>query len=277
MNLMLFCCCLCVFFASCFAASAASAAVWTYDVPGGERFSSPDYEVTVESGGGAKRAFVHHTRGLEEYTRYKWSLEPAEKRSYGRRGMTACSSAIFSFSGEVTVRVRVREGAEHITLPLKSAKVLPSSYNIPCAIENGDTIVFTLDRPEKVAVIANYDQAMAVYEEKGRGHVPARTWRTEYGELKARDSYHGTRLLASLSEGYRNPLVVLAHPPETDLPDRGARTTLVVRPGDRVTQGQLDRHETVWFAHPRYRIRIVEDPDGHAVELFAWKQGHGPA
>jgi ABC-type transporter Mla subunit MlaD len=47
---MLVCCCLGLLFASCFAASAASAAVWTYDVPGGERFSSPDYEVTVESG-----------------------------------------------------------------------------------------------------------------------------------------------------------------------------------------------------------------------------------
>ncbi|MHC4248971.1 MAG: VOC family protein [Planctomycetota bacterium] len=29
--------------------------------------------------------------------------------------------------------------------------------------------------------------------------------------------------------------------------------------------------------HPKYRSRIVEDPDGHAVELFAWKQGRGPA
>jgi hypothetical protein len=28
--------------------------------------------------------------------------------------------------------------------------VLPSSYNIPCRIENGNTIVFTMDRPEKV-------------------------------------------------------------------------------------------------------------------------------
>ena len=23
--------------------------------------------------------------------------------------------------------------------------------------------------------------------------------------------------------------------------------------------------------HPKYRSRIVEDPDGHAIELFAWK------
>ena len=23
--------------------------------------------------------------------------------------------------------------------------------------------------------------------------------------------------------------------------------------------------------HPLYRSRIVEDPDGHAIELYAWK------
>jgi len=24
--------------------------------------------------------------------------------------------------------------------------------------------------------------------------------------------------------------------------------------------------------HPRYRSRIVEDPDGHAIELYAWRE-----
>jgi len=29
--------------------------------------------------------------------------------------------------------------------------------------------------------------------------------------------------------------------------------------------------------HPKYRSRIVEDPDGHAIELIAWKQDRGAA
>jgi hypothetical protein len=227
--------------------SSASAAVWTYDVPGGEALASPDYEVTVESKGVTRRAFVHHSRGLRRYTRYKWNMEPAETRTFDGRGMVACSWAIFSMSGKVTVRVKVRKGASEITLPLTSAKVLPSSYGIPCTVENGDTITFTLDWPEKVAVVPNYDEAWRVFVEKGRGHVPARSWRCEYADEKKRESYHGTRLKASLSEGYRNLLVILAHPPEEDVPDRDAAGTLVVRAGDRVTQEALDAHSTVYF------------------------------
>jgi len=58
--------------------------------------------------------------------------------------MTSHSAAIFSFEGKIVVRVRVKKDAKHITLPLKSAKVLPSSYEIPCTIENGHTIVSSL-------------------------------------------------------------------------------------------------------------------------------------
>jgi hypothetical protein len=241
-------CCMCFVLISCVSlSSSASAAVWTYDVPGGEALASPDYEVTVESKGVTRRAFVHHSRGLRRYTRYKWNMEPAETRTFDGRGMVACSWAIFSMSGKVTVRVKVRRGASEITLPLTSAKVLPSSYGIPRTVENGDTITFTLDWPEKVAVVPNYDEAWRVFVEKGRGHVPARSWRCEYADEKKRESYHGTRLKASLSEGYRNLLVILAHPPEEDVPDRDAAGTLVVRAGDRVTQEALDAHSTVYF------------------------------
>ena len=52
--------------------------VWTYDVPGGKEYASPDYEVTVASGGVAHRSFVHYSHGLNEYTRYKWNLQPDE-------------------------------------------------------------------------------------------------------------------------------------------------------------------------------------------------------
>lgn len=229
-------------------AAGASAEVWTYDVPGGGEFASPDYEVTVEAGGEAKRAFVHHSRGLRKYTRYTWKLAPKDEFTYGRRGTARHSTAGFSFTGAVTVRVKVRQGAEHITLPLTGAKVLPSSYDIPCRVENGDTIVFTLDRPEKVVVLANYDRAWGVFEKMAHGHVPAASWRDTHGEQLKRDSYHAGGLKEALSEGYRNPLIILARPPETDVPDRDAPGTLVVRPGEKVTQDRLDGHDVVWFA-----------------------------
>ncbi len=47
-----------------------------------------------------------------------------------------------------------------------------------------------------------------------------------------------------------------------------------------VPESDLDRVEqefpedddiVVLDDHPKYRSRIVEDPDGHAIELFAWK------
>ncbi len=230
------------------AALAAASEAWTYDVPGGADLRSDDYAVTVEADGKAHRAFVQYSRGRDEYIRCNWQGEFKEKRPYGRRGVASHSAACFSFRGKVTVRVTVAEGAEHIALPLTSAKVLPSSYGIPCTVEDGNTIVFTLDRPEKVAVIPNYDKAMAVYERRGRGHVPARSWRDEYRDLLDRKSFHGGKLKSLLSEGFRNPLIVLAHGPERDVPEKASAGTLVVRPGDEVTQARIDGCRTVWFA-----------------------------
>jgi hypothetical protein len=241
----------------------AFAEVWTYDVPGGKEYDSPDYEVTVTSGGETHRSFVHYSRGLEEYTRYKWNLQPDETVTYNKRCTVSHSAAIFSFSGTVTVRVTVKKGAQHITLPLKSAKILPSSYNIPCTIENGDTIVFTLNRPEKVVVVLNYDQAWKVFAEKGVGHLPIQSWDSDYSKERERASFHGENLKASLSEGYKNPLIILTHGPERGVPDRNAPATLVIHPGDKVTQAQLDRYNTVWFAPGVHDLSQLGEPPWH--------------
>ena len=41
---------------------------------------------------------------------------------------------------------------------------------------------------------------------------------------------------------------------------------------DRVEREFPEDHDIVVLEdHPKYRSRIVEDPDGHAIELFAWK------
>jgi len=226
---------------------AAAGEVWTYRVPGGEAMASPDYEVTIGAGGKVYRPFVQYSRGGKAYTRYRQKGQVLETRTYGERGTAAHSAATFSFRGKVTVRVTVRKGAEHITLPLTGAKVLPSSYDIPCRIEEGNTIVFTLDQPEKVAVIPNHKKAWDVFVRRGQGHVPAQSWKNEYQKELNRESYHGRRLKAALSEGYKNPLIVLAHGPEENVPDKAAADTLVVRPGENVTQKRLDAAKTVWF------------------------------
>jgi len=229
-------------------ANPASAEVWTYDVPVGEKYLSPDYDVTVESDGKAHRSFVHYSFGLAQYTVYDWNGRPQETRNVDQRGMGKHSEAIFSFNGTIKVRVTVKPGAEKISLPLKSARILPSSYNIPCTIENGNTIVFTLNRPEKVVVIPNYEQAWDVFVQRAKGHVPAQSWRKTYQDLSKRQSWHGKNLKISLSEGFSNPLIILAHPPEENTPDKNAASTLLVKPGDLVTQAEMDKYETVWFA-----------------------------
>lgn len=225
--------------------------VWTYNVPGGDEFSSPDYTVSIEQNGVSHPSFVHYSFALDEYFRYHtWdkklfqhNVTPPEKRT-----TVSHSTAIFSFSGKITVRVTVKPDAKHISLPLTSARVLPSYYNIPCTIENGNTIVFTMDKPEKVAVIANYDEVWKVFEEKGKNHMPLKNWNTDYRNEIKRPDFQGMNIQLSLSEGYKNPLFIMALPAETHVPEKNSPQTLVVNPGDKITQTQMDQYKTVWFS-----------------------------
>lgn len=224
--------------------------VWNYDVPGGSEFSSPDYKVTIEQDGVIYPSFVHYSFPLDEYFRYHtWdkklfqhNVTPREKRT-----TVTHSTAIFSFKGRITVRVTINLGAENISLPLSSARILPSSYNIPCTIENGNTIVFSMDRPEKVAVVANYDAVWKVFEDKGRNHLPAPYWNTDYEKEFKSFNFQGKNIRHSLAEGYKNPLFILALPPEQQVPDKNSKQTLLVYPGDQPSQEQLNQYKTVWF------------------------------
>lgn len=242
----------------------------TYDFPGGAEYASTDYSVRIEQGNKSYNSFVYFNYAREEYMKYySWDrliyhrqIKPAENRS-----MAQHSSSIFSFRGEVTVRVTVNEHAKHITLPLTSARILPSSYNIPCWIENGNTIVFKLNRPEKVAVIANYDEAWKVFEERSEGHVPVRNYSEGYEKVSAGSSFKGDNMLNYLSEGYKNPIFIFALPPEENIPDKNASQTLVVNPGDSLSQELIDQYQTIWFtpgfhdlskmgSHPYYQTMI---------------------
>ncbi|MCF7849854.1 MAG: hypothetical protein K9M45_13465, partial [Kiritimatiellales bacterium] len=228
-------------------ASSALGEVWTYNVPGGVELRSTDYQVTVTSGGEEKSSFVYQSEGFDVYPRLRENGSLQKMMLIRHKGPVKHSHSIFSFDGTVTVRVKVKPGAAHITLPLKSAKVLPSSYNIPCRIENGDTIVFTLDRPEKVAILPNYDQVWNKFVEMGKGHVPIRNWDVNYGEESKRKDYHARSLSEELEEGYANPLVLSALPPETLIPDPKKQKTLFVNPGDRLDEQEMLAYDAIWF------------------------------
>jgi hypothetical protein len=224
--------------------------VSTYDLPGGLEYSSPDYTVSVEQNGVSHPSFVHYSFPLDEYYRYHtWDKKLFQRNVTPpeRRTTVSHSTAIFSFSGSITVRVTINPDAKHITLPLTSARILPSSYNIPCTIENGNTIVFTLDRPEKVAVIANYDEVWKVYEEMGKSHVPIQNWDYDTRYESKRPDFQGD-VQSQLTEGYKNPLFIMALPPEKHVPDKNSPQTLVVNPGDEISQDLMDQYTTVWFS-----------------------------
>lgn len=223
------------------------AEVWTYDVPGGEALSSADYEVSVTQNGETKSSFVYQSKGFATYPRLRENGSLDQMVTIPHKGPAKHSHSIFSFDGTVTVRVKIRPGAEHITLPLKSAKVLPSSYDIPCWIENGNTIVFTLDRPEKVAILPNYEQTWNKFVNMGKGHVPIQTWDVDYGVESKRKDYHGRELSSALEEGYANPLILSALPPETRVPNPKKQKTLFVNPGDRLNEDEMLAYDVVWF------------------------------
>ncbi|MEX0982074.1 MAG: hypothetical protein WD577_05735 [Bacteroidales bacterium] len=221
--------------------------VWVYDCPGGDIYKSPDYEVRLFNGSDTLESFVYYSYGKDSYVRYNWNLQPETTVQIDQRGPERHSTSIFSFTDSVTVQVKINSNANNITLPLKSAKILPSSYNISCKVKEGNIIEFKLDRPEKVVVFPNYDEAWDVYAQKGIGHVPIKNWESNYQTEKNKDSYHGVNLDSYLSEGYQNPLFIFAHPPERRIPDSSSVNTIVVNPGDNITQSFLNQYDTVWF------------------------------
>jgi hypothetical protein len=219
--------------------------VWTYQIPGGQQYLSTDYVVEIEQDGKIYPAWVHYSYTKDEYIKYSSRTFKPEGKVAGAKGTISHSAAHFSFDKAVKIRVTVLPGAKGITLPLTSARVLPSSYSIPCKIENGNTIVFTLTRPEKIAIIANYEKAWDVFASKSTGHVPIQSHLDQ--SAYNRSDFHGRDLLKEISEGYKNPLFIIALAPEADIPDKDAKSTLIVNPGDMPSQAELDKYQTVWF------------------------------
>lgn len=236
--------------------------------------SSPDYEITVTRDGRTESLFVHYSEGRRSYFQYNSSLSITRDWFIADRIMPSLSYAISSHEFPMEVRIRIKPGARDITLPLTSAKILPSSYGIPCTIENGDTIVFTMDRPEKVVVFPNFDAAWQVFQDKGAGHVPIQSWDSDYSVEKAKPTYKGTNLTSSLSEGYQNPLVFIAHGPDLQAPAKHAASTLVIAPGDQPTQEDLDSYETLWFEPGAHDFSAMGAPPFYNTYLRAGQTMH---
>ncbi len=225
--------------------------LWVYEIPGeaGEKYKSPDYEVTVVSADGELSSFVNYSYGLDYYEAVSTTGAVEKSADDISRILERHSQTTFSFRGEVQVRVKVLDGAQNITLPLTSAKVLPSSYEIPCHIEDGNTIVFTLDRPEKVAVIANYDTVWAKFEQRAQeGHTPIQAWRSTYSVVSAASTYNATGMAADITDGYRNPMIISALAAETDVPDtKGSSKILYVDSEITYTEDYLSKYDVIWF------------------------------
>jgi hypothetical protein len=154
----------------------------------------------------------------------------------------AHSWAYFDFFGApVEVTLTIRKGVEGLDLPLKSCGIYPQHLGIKCRIISDDTISFVLDRPAKIAIVPNHLQAVEKINQSGKTGV---------------------------HDGYRNPFFLFAREPETEIPDKNAADTLVVKPGDKYGPHDFQKANTIWFEpgiHD-YSKYNTEDPD-HYIDL----------
>jgi len=225
---------------------------------------SPHYAVSVEVSGQTTDLSTFYSCRRAEYIK-DWGLDGKnyEIKTYGQNRKEPVNAhswaGISTDAYPITVRVKVLPAAEDdhidgtpgITLPLMSAHVLPSSYEIPCWLEGTDTIAFTLDRPEKVMVVPNYHDAMSVFTNLAVGHVPLQSFEDTYTASTIPDDFNANVIVDHLSEGFKNPLVFLGRGPELFVSELGLSKTdpgtLVISPGDRPTQAALSAADTVWF------------------------------
>lgn len=234
------------------AATAPGARVIVWDGPGGDVKASPDYEVTIKGSGRMWKPFTYYSYNrpvdklLDPEGKYiKLSFLGLHSNEYKRpeenRDTYAHSWAHFDFSGgPVEIEVKIRKAFDGLTLPLKSCGIFPSTLGIKCQVVSGDTIRFAMDKPAKIAVVPNHLQAL----EKLKGADPKQAF-----------------------EGYRNPLFLFARAPETDLPDKDAPGTLVVKPGQVRGVEDIAKAKVIYFeagVHD-YSQFNPSDPDHYIV------------
>jgi hypothetical protein len=219
-------------FALATATFASDARIVVWGRPGLEVPVSPDYEVTVKSGGRTWQPFTYYSYNrpydklLDPEGKYiKLSFLALHSNEYKQpkdnKDTFAHSWTHFDFSGgPVEVEVKIRKGFDGLTLPLKSCGIFPSTLGITTRVIKGDTICFTLEKPAKIAIVPNHLQAME---------------RLKTAEAK------------QAFEGYRNPLFLFARAPETNVPDKSAPGTVVVKPGQACSVADFAQAKVIYF------------------------------
>ncbi|MBM4088444.1 MAG: hypothetical protein FJ276_03305 [Planctomycetes bacterium] len=214
------------------AAESAGTRVTVWEGPGGDVAASPDYEVTVISGGRSWRPFTYYSYNrpvdklLDREGKYLklgfLALHSNEfKRPEDNRDTYAHSWTHFDFSGgPIEVEVKIRRPLDGLTLPLESCGIFPSTLGIQGEVVASDTIRLTLDRPAIIAIVPNHREALE--------------------KLKTADPKQAF-------EGYRNPLFLFARASETDAPDRNAPGTLVIKPGQARGVEDFARAKRIYF------------------------------
>lgn len=236
------------------AADPAPPRITVFPAPGGDVAPSPNYAVTLRAGGTVLVPFVYesHSRTVEKavddegrYTKVPFlGLHSMPVTRVADQNDTyahswVCFDADFA-AGPVEVEVRITTPGDGLSLPLRSAAVLPSALGVEAKVDGPTTVRFTLARPAKLALVPNAREAFAA----AAGEGPKRAL-----------------------EGYRNPLFVFARAPEVDVPDKAAPGTLVVRPGDPLTPEQVAGCTVLWFepgVHEYARFNPA-DPDHYLV------------
>ena len=213
-------------------AGAGETQVLTWDAPGGDVPESPDYEVTLKSGGKTWKSFTHYSYArpvdklLDPEGKYiKLSFLAIHSNDYKRpeenKDTYAHSWTSFDFTGgPVGVEIRMKKPLTGLTLPLQSCGIFPSTLGITAQIVDGNTIRFILRKPAKLAIVPNAAQALE--------------------KLKASESKQAF-------EGYRNPLFLFARAPETDIPGKNAAGALIVKPGHPCSVEELAKAKVVYF------------------------------
>lgn len=206
--------------------------VTTWEGPGGDVAASADYEVTVKSGEKTWKPFTYYS-----YARAVDKLLDAEgkyiklgflavhsneyKRPEENKDTYAHSWTSFDFAGgPVEVEVRIKRPLHGLTLPLRSCAILPSTYGIKGQVTGDNTIRFTLSKPAKIAIVPNPVQALEKLK-----------------SVEAKQAF----------EGYRNPLFLFARAPETDVPNKNAPGTLVLKPGRAASVEEFAKAKVIYF------------------------------
>lgn len=214
------------------AAPVADAQVMVWNGPGGDVAASPDYDVTVKSGGRVYKPFTYYSfnrpvdKLLDAEGKYiKLAFLGLHSNEYKRPEENpdtyAHSWTSFDFAGgPVEVEVRIKRPLDGLTLPLRSCGIFPTTLGIKGQVVGDNTIRFTLLKPAKIAVVPNPVQALE--------------------KLKAAESKRAF-------EGYRNPLFLFARAPETDVPVKNAPGTLVVSPGRAGSVAEFAKAKVIFF------------------------------